>query len=118
MSDEMKRELNGLRAEMHKGMGEMRHEMGAIRDVLQKGFGEMGEMRAMLLRTMLGVADLTGTVADMKRDMATKGDLSMLNRRMDKFAGLQVDANVNANRDLRRLDDHDKRLKRLESREA
>ena len=27
MSDEMKRELNGLRAEMHKGMGELRVEL-------------------------------------------------------------------------------------------
>ena len=110
MSDEMKQDIETLKtgvSELLKGMGQFQKDIGEVRK-------DVGDVKSMLRRTMLNVADLTGEVAGIKHRMATKDDISLLNRRMDKFAGLQSDANVNAARNLHRLDDHDDRLDRLE----
>ena len=119
MSDEMKRELNALRAEMHKGMGEFRDELRKGRSESRQ---EMVEIRAIFRRTMIHVARMTGDIADIKHDLATsvatKDDISMLYNRMDNFSGSQKDADFNSAKNLHRLDDHGKRLDKLEARRA
>ena len=142
MSDEMKRELNGLRTEMQKGLGGMRHEMGALRDELRKGLSEtrqemgelrgelrkglsesrhdMGEIRSMFRRTMIHVANMTGDIAgihhELANNVATKDDVSMLYNHIDEFAGSRKDADFNEAKNVHRLDEHAERLRKLEDR--
>jgi chromosome segregation ATPase len=115
MSDDMKRELNGLRTEMHEGMGEMRQEMGEFRKGMGEMRQEMGEfrkglsesrqeigdlrselrhglddIRAIFRRTMIHVANMTGDLAGIRHELAanvaTKDDISMLYDHIDDFA--------------------------------
>lgn len=79
MSDDMKRALNELRAELRKSMGDLQRDKD--------------DLRSLFRRTMIDVADMAGDIAGIKRclatQVATKDDISMLNERMDKFAGSQ-----------------------------
>ena len=115
MSDEMKRELNGLRGEVHKGFDELRREMAGMREDAAQ---DMRGIRAMFRRTMVQVAQLTGDAADIKHEIATnvatKGDVSRILDRMDAFAGSKKDDDFDAAKNVHRLDDHDRRLRRLE----
>ena len=67
MSDEMKRELNAVKTRLD------RVELG------------MEDLKTLSRRTMIAVAKMTGDIAEMKSAMATKDDISGLNRRMDGF---------------------------------
>lgn len=110
MSDEMKRELNGLRTELHDGLGELRQDMH--------------EIRSMFRRTMIEVAKLTGTIVDLKHDVATKDDVSLLKGYLDDFAGeVAVSRRERTLQDKSfnflngHLSDHEARLVRLERQE-
>lgn len=130
MSDDMKREISGLRNEMHKsigalrdelrnGLGESRKEMGELRSELRHG---LDDIRAMFRRTMIHVANMTGDIAGIRHELATnvatKNDVSMLFDRIDDFAGFRKDSNFNESKNVHRLDEHDDRLKKLEGRRA
>jgi hypothetical protein len=131
MSDEMRRELNGLRAEMRLRMGELHKGMDELRGELRSGLGEsrremgesrreMGELKSMFRRTMIQAARMTGDLAEIKHELAanvaTKHDVSLLLGRMDKFAGSQRDADFDSAKTAHRLDEHHRRLTRLETR--
>jgi hypothetical protein len=133
MSDDMKRELNGLRTEMHKGMGEMRQEMGEFRKGLSESRQEIGDLRselrhglddirAMFRRTMIHVANMTGDIAGIRHELtanvATKNDISMLYNHVDDFAGFRKDSDFNESKNVHRLDEHHDRLKKLEGHRA
>jgi chromosome segregation ATPase len=144
MSDDMKRELNALKTEMHKSIGDLRDELrkglsesrretGELRDELRKGLNEsrqetgelrtelrhgMSDIRAMFRRTMIHVAKMTGDMADMKRDMATKADISRLTGNIEGLSGKVGDMHLDWAKNHDRLNDHEKRLDRLEPRRA
>lgn len=63
MAEEMKRELNGLKS-------------------------DIGNLSIMARNTAKVLARLVGDIADMKRDMATKSDISTLMKRMYGFTDI------------------------------
>ncbi len=90
---------------------EMKREMSALKS-------DMTELKGMVRRIVVSVAKLTGKVADMEANMATKKDIGELNARMDGFSGLLLDMRHRWAIHADTLVDHDKRLKKLEPREA
>lgn len=95
MSDEMKRELNAVKA-------------------------RLGHVETKLDRTMITVARMAGEISEIKHDLATKvatkDDISMLKKSIDAFAGRQQVRDFQWSKHQFLLDDHDKRLTRLEAR--
>lgn len=72
-------------------------------------------------RFMVAVARLTGDMADIKAamgNMATKGDISALNARMDGFAGLLEDSRRRWAVHSDTLARHDERIGKLERRRS
>jgi len=135
MSDEMKREFDGLRAELRNGMSELgqgltdvRQGLVEVRQGMNQSHDDMRELRSMFRRTMVSVARLTGDVADLRHDMAstlaTKDDVSMLKGCLDNFAGeVAVSRRERTLQDKSfnflngHLSDHEARLVRLERQE-
>jgi chromosome segregation ATPase len=122
MSDDMKRELNGLRAEMNKGMSDVRHEMGGLRQEMGELRSElrhgMDDIRSMFRRTMIHVANMTGDIADMKRDVATKDDISRITGSIAGLSGKVDDMRLDWARSHDRLNEHEMRLDHLEPRRS
>jgi len=69
-------------------------------------------------RFMVAVARMTGDMADIKANMATKADISTLNARMDGFAGLLEDSRRRWAVRSDTLSRHDERLNKLEKRRS
>jgi hypothetical protein len=80
---------------------------------------DLGTTNSKLGRTMITVAQLVGSMADMKQyltdNMATKKDMSDLNSRMDGFSGLLLDSRHRWAIHADTLYTHDERLKKLET---
>ena len=80
---------------------------------------ELNTTNSKLNRTMMTVAQLVGSMADMKQyltdNMATKKDMSDLNSRMDGFSGLLLDSRHRWAVHAETLSAHDERLKKLET---
>lgn len=66
-------------------------------------------------RMMIILAKISGDIAEMKQAMATKDDISLLNRRMDGFAGLLEDSRIRWAVHADVLVRHDARITRLEA---
>ena len=96
--------------------GEMRREVNEIKDSVASISAAVSRIDTTLNRVMVAVAQLTGTVTEMKADMATKKDISDLNGRMDGFAGVLLDSRHRWAVHAETLSSHDERLKKLESR--
>ncbi len=102
-------------------MESMRREINGLKDSVSELKATTAELKtttarldATLNRVMITVAKIDGNMTEMRRDMATKQDISLLNERMDGFSGLLLDSRhrwaVHANT----LVEHDERLKALE----
>jgi hypothetical protein len=95
--------------------GTMRREIDGMKS-------EMSDLKAMFRRTMASVAQLKGEFADLqdylKENMATKGDISALNSRMDGFSGLLLDSRQRWAVHADTLKQHHDRLTKLEERRA
>lgn len=141
--DEMRREMNGFKAEFVgfgsrlngfetklDGFGtrldgfqsELREGFAGIRKDMTEMRKDMSDLRSMFRRTIVHVAKMTGDVADIQRrmaeEMATKDDISMLAERMDRFAEDSEDALRDRLRHKTRLDEHQRRIERLEDRRS
>jgi len=80
--------------------------------------GDMAELKGMFRRVMVRVAGMTGNIAEIKRNMATKADISALNERMDGFSGLLLDSRQRWAVHADTLQQHHDRLTKLEGRRA
>ena len=124
--DDMKRELHALKAEIHKDIGELRGDLhkdiGELRGELRKGLSDsrhdMTDIRSMFRRTMIHVARMTGDMADMKRDAATKEDVSKVVGSIEGLTGKVDDMHLDWAKNHDRLNAHEKRLDRLDPRRA
>lgn len=93
MSDEMKRDIEKLKADV----------------------SDLRATNKVVVRTLVRIeAKVDAGLAA----MATKDDISRLNGRMDRFAGIQSDRDFDMAKNRHRLDDHDRRLIELEERRA
>lgn len=70
-------------------------------------------LQDMMSRTMIAVAQMTGDIADIKRNMATKEEVSRLTGQIEGLAH-KVDERLDWAKHQVRTDDHEARLKRLE----
>ncbi len=93
MSEEMKRELSGLKS-------------------------DVGNLTTLARNTSKALSRLIGDIIDIKRDMATKDDISSLVKRMDGFTDLLQDSRWDWGRQKVRLDEHEKRIATLEAKRA
>ncbi|MBI2387488.1 MAG: hypothetical protein HYV14_15980 [Elusimicrobia bacterium] len=65
----------------------MRREINELKE-------SVGRIDSTLNRVMVVVANIAGTLVELKENMATKRDISDLNSRMDGFAGLLLDSRL------------------------
>lgn len=86
---------------------DMRREMTAMKS-------DMTELKGLVRRIAVSVAQITGDVAEIKASMATKRDIGELNGRMDGFSGLLLDMRHRWAVHADTLAGHDERLKKLE----
>lgn len=86
---------------------DMRREMTAMKS-------DMTELKGLVRRIAVSVAQITGDVAEIKASMATKRDIGELNGRMDGFSGLLLDMRHRWAVHADTLAKHDERLKKLE----
>ena len=93
----------------------MRRELNELKETV-------ASTNSMLNRTMISVAQLVGSMADMRQylaeNMATKQDISHLSSRMDGFSGLLLDSRHRWAVHAETLADHDERIKKLETPKA
>lgn len=80
--------------------------------------GDVGNLTTLARNTSMALSRLIGDIADMKRDMATKDDFSMIMKRMDGFADMLQDSRWDWGKQKVRLDDHEKRITALEAKRA
>lgn len=66
---------------------DMRREINELKE-------SVGRIDSTLNRVMVVVANIAGTLVELKENMATKRDISDLNSRMDGFAGLLLDSRL------------------------
>jgi hypothetical protein len=89
----------------------MQRELNAVKS-------DMTDLKGMMRRTMMSVAKLTGEISDLKdylkENMATKADISALNKRMDCFSGLLEESRLRWAVHSDTLAQHDARLGKLE----
>jgi hypothetical protein len=71
-------------------------------------------LQKMMRRTMGAVAQMTGDIVDIKREMSTKTDISRLTGQIEGLAH-KVDERLDWAKHQVRIDDHEVLLKRLES---
>lgn len=92
--------------------GDMRREINELKE-------SVGRIDSTLNRVMAVVANIAGTLGEMKAEMrdsmATKKDISDLNSRMDGFSGLLLDSRHRWAVHAETLVNHDERLKKLEA---
>jgi hypothetical protein len=100
MSEGMRAELNGVKAEV-KVLG-----------------ARVGGLEEASRRMMVAVARMAGDIADIKANMATKTDISALNARMDGFSGLLEDSRMRWAVHADTLARHEARIARLERRRS
>jgi chromosome segregation ATPase len=122
MTDDMKSELHALKSEVHKSMGELRKGMDELRVELRHGLGDsrrdMDEIRSMFRRTMIHVAQMTGDLSEMTREIATKADISKVTGSIAGLSGKVDDMHWDWATNHDRLNAHEKRLDRLDPRRA
>ena len=92
-------------------MSEMKREMSGLK-------GDVGTLTAVARNTAKALSRLIGDIADMKRDMATKDDISTVVKRMDGFTDMLQDSRWDWGKQKVRLDDHEKRIALLEVKRA
>jgi cob(I)alamin adenosyltransferase len=89
----------------------MQRELSAVKT-------DMADLKGMMRRIMMSVAKLAGEVSDLKdylkENMATKSDISALNKRMDGFSGLLEESRLRWAVHSDTLARHDARLTKLE----
>ncbi len=118
MSDEMKRDIAGLKqsvGHLEGTVGRLEGTVGRLEGTVGRLAGTVGRLEGTVDRIAKTMADLIGTVAEMKEAMPTKQDISGLNSRMDGFSGLLLDMRHRWAVHADTLAEHDKRLKKLES---
>jgi archaellum component FlaC len=115
MSDEMKRELHGVKADI----GEVKKRLGRIEANLGGVTSGIDELKSMVRRI---ASTLTKTNADVNEfkeyaheNFVTKGEF---HSRMDGLSGKVDDMRFDWSKHQVRLDDHDKRMTKLEGRRA
>jgi hypothetical protein len=104
MSDEMKRELDGIKARLvavEKRLG-----------------GEIGEVKTIVRSIAISVSRLTEKMDTNLQRTATKDDISRLNERLDGFAGKHKDIEFDLAKHQHRLDDYGRRIAKFEPRRA
>lgn len=109
MDDEMKRELNALKTE--------------VATFKRDTEGRFDRLEGVLRRVAVNVTNLIGLVGDLKRTSATKQDIGRLNARID-HAAIEVESSRRERAfsgeafksHQKQLEDHAKRLLRLETR--
>ncbi len=105
----------------------MRQELNGIKDRLGAVESRLGTVEDRVGKAMIAIARLTGDVAEIKQTMATKDDVrnafSMVIDRIDQFApwiaAAQRDRDTASHSYMehqRQLEDHEKRLAKLEGR--
>jgi hypothetical protein len=77
---------------------------------------DVTDLKSLSRRTMLYLAQMSGDLVEMKKNMATKDDISALNERMDGFSGLLLDSRQRWAVHADTLKRHDTRLTALETR--
>lgn len=129
MSEDMRRELNNLKktveatnaavAGLRTAASETNAAVARLDATVTGVAATLERTNAMLNRTMISVAQLTGTAAELKETsyttMAAKEDFSKLNERMDGFAGLLIESRHRWAVHADTLVAHDARLKKLEA---
>ena len=96
-------------------MDQMKREISELNESVARIDSTVTRMDATMNRVMISVAQLTGHMSEMKRDMSTKQDISDLNSRMDGFAGLLIDSRQRWAIHADTLVKHDERLNKLET---
>ena len=96
-------------------MDQMKREISELKESVARIDSTVARMDATMNRVVISVAQLTGHMAGMKRDMSTKQDISGLNSRMDGFAGLLIDSRQRWAVHADTLVRHDERLTKLET---
>lgn len=128
MSEEMKREMKGLKSAVSAleiGFGGLRSDVdGLKKDVsgLKNDVSglksDVGNLATLARNSSVILARLVGDFGDMKRDVATKDDISMIMKRIDGFADMLQDSRWDWGKQKVRLDDHEKRISALETKRA
>ena len=93
MSEEMKRDLSGLK-------------------------NDVGNLTTLARNTSKALSRLIRDIADLRRDMSTKDDFSTLMKRMDGFADMLQDSRWDWGKQKVRLDEHEKRITTLEAKRS
>lgn len=96
----------------------MRQELNGVRDEVKSLGIKVGSLEEAMHRMAVAFARMTGDMADIKANMATRSDISALNARMDGFSGLLEDSRTRWAVHADVLAQHDKRLGRLERRRS
>lgn len=98
--------------------GSLRQELNDLKAQVIDLSAQVCTLEEASRRFMIAVAKMTGDMADIKANMATKGDISSLNARMDGFAGLLEDSRRRWAVHADVLARHDERLNKLEKRRS
>jgi len=102
--------------------GDMRQELSGIRTEMRGMRRGMDDLKSMFRRTMVVVANLTGDLGEVKHtlktEVATKDDVSLILKRMDGLSGKVDDMRYDWAKHTTRLDDHERRIGRFETRRA
>ena len=112
MSDDMEQMKTDI-SEIKAATLAMRAETLAMQAEAKAHRADTKSLQEMHYRTMTTVAKMTGDIAEIKRDMATKADIGRLTGQIGGLAA-KVDQRLDCAKHEVRLDDYGKRLSRLE----
>lgn len=135
MSEEMKREMKGLKSAvsaleigfgglrsdvdgLKKDVSGLKNDVSGLKSDVSGLKSDVGNLATLARNSSVILARLVGDFADMKRNMATKDDISMIMKRIDGFADMLQDSRWDWGKQKVRLDDHEKRISALETKRA
>jgi uncharacterized phage infection (PIP) family protein YhgE len=128
MSEEMKQKLSGLETKvdalimdvdvLKTDVGVLKTDVGVLKTDMGTVKSDVIDLKAITRNIAVLTAQVIGDMAEMKRNMATRDDISMLVKRMDGFVDILQDSRWDWGKQKVRLDDHEKRISVLEAKRA
>jgi len=121
MSEEMRKEMSGIKSDvgnLQKDMGVLKNDVRVLKSDVGVIKSDVVNLSTVARNISMALSRLIGDIADMKRSMASKADISMLVKRMDGFADMLHDSRWDWGKQKVRLDEHEKRISTLEAKRA
>ena len=135
MNDDMKRELDGLKSDLSgvktdvsvlkadlsavkTDVAVLKTDVSVIKTDVSGLKSDVSDLKDIYRGLAKSVARLTGDFVDFKREVMTKNEFSVLMKRMDGFTDILQDSRWDWGKQKVRLDDHEKRISKLEAKRA